>query len=76
MIFGKLKRNFYDRWEVLDVELNSGDPVDLVVGGHWISGHIEFWNNSYYWFSSPDGAPVVLREGLTVRLRQKEVIGF
>ena len=67
---GNLRRNSFGRWEVLNQELTSGDPVDLLIEGHWINGKIEFWNDDYYWFSRREGVPVVLHAGLRVRAYQ------
>ena len=50
-------------------ELTSGAVVDLFIGGHWISGRIEFWKHDYYWFSSKDEIPVVLRFGVKARAK-------
>jgi hypothetical protein len=76
MNIGKLKRNSYDRWDLLDAELTSGDPVDLLIEGHWISGQIEFWNSTYYWFSRRDGVPVVLNVSLTARLGERRLVNI
>ena len=64
---GSLQKNDFGRWGVEGIELSSGDPVDLLIEGHWIKGSIEFWNDSYYWFSRREGVPVVLHSGLRVR---------
>lgn len=76
MNIGKLKRNSFDRWDLLDVELTSGDLVDLLIEGHWISGQIEFWNSTYYWFSKRDGVPVVLNVALTARLGERRLVNI
>ena len=67
VIEGKMKRNSIGRWEIGELELTSGAAVDLMIEGHWISGSIEFWNDSYYWFSRKDGVPVVLHSGIGAR---------
>ena len=64
---GTLKRNKIGRWEIEDLELTSGHSVDLLIGGHWLKGHIEFWTDDYYWFSLGEGIPVVLGAGVRVR---------
>ena len=71
---GNLRKNSIGRWEVERQELTSGDPVELLIEGHWISGNIEFWNDSYYWFSRREGVPVVLNESLRVRAYQGRFI--
>jgi len=43
---GNLRKNSIGRWEVERQELTSGDPVELLIEGHWISGNIEFWGLS------------------------------
>ncbi len=73
MIVGKLKKNSIDRFELVDHEFTSGDVMELLIGGHWIKGHVEYWNASYHWFSRAEGVPVFLRNGLTVRIPEKGV---
>ncbi len=67
---GKLQRNELGRWEVLDVQLCSGSPVDILIDGHWISGVIEHWQGDYYWFSRYDGIPVILSSSIVARIPQ------
>lgn len=73
MTVGKLKKNSNERFELVDREFTSGSPMELLIGGHWIKGDVEFWNDSYHWFSRAEGVAVLLRNGLTVRIPEKEV---
>jgi hypothetical protein len=75
-IEGLLRKNSFERWMVEGLELTSGAPVDLLIEGHWISGNIEFWNDSYHWFSRSDGVPVILHSGLRVRASEGRFINF
>jgi len=73
---GALKRNSIGRFEVLGIELTSGDSVDLMIDGQWLKGIIEFWENDYFWFSQGEGIPVVLRSGFMVRAGIRRRFGF
>ena len=68
---GKINLNANGRYELVGVELTSGDPLDLLIEGHWIRGHLEFWADAYYWFSRTDNIAVVLRSGLTARVSER-----
>lgn len=67
LINDQLRRNDIGRWVVENYELTSGDSVELLIEGHWISGQIEFWNDDYHWFSQNNGVPVVLNSNLRAR---------
>jgi hypothetical protein len=73
MTVGKLKKNSNGRYELVDFEFTSGSRMELLIGGNWIKGYIEVWNDSYHWFSKPEGVPVLLQNGLTVRIPEKGV---
>ena len=76
IVEGNLQMNSIGRWEVEHLELTSGDPVELLIEGHWIKGNIEFWNGGYYWFSRREGVPVILHLGLRVRASQGRFTAF
>ncbi len=64
---GLLKRNIDGRWEIGDMEFQSGDPMELLIDGHWVRGFVEFWDQDYHWYSSRDYVLVILRSGQMAR---------
>jgi hypothetical protein len=71
VIEGTLRRNECDRWEFADIELTSGSLVEINIDGSWIVGVIEYWTDSYYWFSRQDGIPVILQTGINARIPER-----
>ena len=62
-------------------DLTSGEPIAILLGGHWIEGHIEYGRQRYtssplisqrilpgYYFIARDGAVCGLCTGMQVRL--------
>lgn len=62
-----LLRNENGRWQFGDCELTSGDLVEIQIEGQWICGVIEYWQDSYYWFSRKEGVMVTLHNGVKAR---------
>ena len=52
---GVLKKNDCKRFEFDGYELTSGDAVELLIGQHWIYGHIEHTCNYGYVFVHSSG---------------------
>lgn len=65
---GKLTKNDCDRYEFDEIVLTSGCIVELRIGGHWILGSVEHWQDAYHWFSKPEGVAIKLRNGIEARL--------
>ena len=51
-----------------DLLLKPGKIVELLIDGHWIKGHVERWNQVFYWFSEKNNVAVVLHPGLEVKI--------
>jgi len=64
---GQLVRNKIGRWQVDDVELTSGDHLEIYVDGVPLRGVIEYWQNDYHWFSLIDGIPVLPLSGMKAK---------
>jgi Domain of unknown function (DUF5348) len=67
LLLGGIQKTVAGRYRLNDLNLSSGDCVELLVGGHWAKGTVEFWNGEYHWFSRSEGIPVVLQEGMVMR---------
>lgn len=65
---GFLKLNNFSQWEFNNVEISSGDTVEIQIDEYWIIGVIEKWQDNLYWFSRQNGVPVVLHTGIKARL--------
>ncbi len=63
-----LVKNEIGRWQLGDIELTSGNLVEIQIEGNWICGVIEYWQDNYYWFSRKDGIPVILHTGVKARV--------
>ena len=70
MIQGFLKKDITEGWQIEGIDLLSGDQVELLIGGQWICGSIEYWNGECYWFSSGDGVPVQLDFSIKARINE------
>ena len=66
---GTLVKNEIGRWEFADVELTSGDLVEIFVG-QWIRGRIEYSHASreYVCLVGDEAATLRLQTGMKARL--------
>lgn len=63
----KLTLNDLEGYKFSNILLNPGKIVELLIDGLWLKGHVERWNQNYYWFSEKDQVAVSLHAGLSVR---------
>lgn len=65
-----LKQNSFGRWEIGQHELTSGSVLEIQLGGHWVTGRVEYSHEwQMYVLLIPNGkATILLSSSLTVRL--------
>lgn len=66
---GQLKRNQYGAWELYELELGSGSPVELLADDIWMPGTIEYNGRDYVFFDPEVGVYVTLNDGIRARIR-------
>lgn len=55
------------RWLLDGEELTSGDPVEVLLGGHWITGNIEYATPNGYVMLITGGGTLLLSNRLTMK---------
>ena len=73
---GGLWRTEFGRWGVQDMELASGDSVELFIEGQWFKGRIEILDTDFHWISQNQKVPVAFRPGLVVKFCQGGSLTF
>lgn len=69
VVEGQLVRNQYGAWELYELELGSGSPVEVLTGDTWMPGTIEHNGRDFVFFDPEVGVCVTLNDGIWARIR-------